>query len=47
MTELYPLFLTKVTGSEDEIWEEEEIFEEEIEGNQYLLYYMHIFQKDY
>ena len=40
MTELYPLFLTKVTGAEDEFWNEGAIFEEAIDGQQYLLYYM-------
>ena len=42
MTELYPLFLTKVTGAEDELWKEKTIFEESIDGNQYLLYYMNL-----
>lgn len=42
MTELYPLFLTKVTGAEDEPWEIDAIFEDSIDGEQYLLYYMNL-----
>jgi len=42
MTELYPLFLTKVTGAEDELWETDAIFEDSIDGEQYLLYYMNL-----
>lgn len=39
MTELYPMFLTKVTGA-DELWETGTLHEEMIGEDRYLLYYM-------
>lgn len=45
MTELYPMFLTRMTGGE-EIWESEKILEETIGDEQYLLYYVDLELED-
>ncbi len=41
LADLYPLFLTKVTGA-DEIWKEGVVLEETIGDNRYLLYYLNM-----
>ncbi len=46
MTELYPLFLTKVTGAEEDLWPAETMLEENVDGNMYLLYYFHWEQEE-
>lgn len=45
MTEFYPMFLTKVTGTE-EFWEQGRIMEETIGDEKYLLYYRHVEKGD-
>lgn len=41
MTQLYSLFLTMATEAEN-VWEQDSILEETIEGNSYLLYYKYL-----
>lgn len=46
MTELYPMFLTQITGAEDERWVSGKMVEENIDGTMYLRYYLETEQEE-